>query len=69
MGALSRALDLLGEIPEPILYLLLGGGAFLENIVPPVPADTRPGRPLALGLVAFFALIVLVLVGIQLATG
>lgn len=40
MGALTRALDLLGEIPEPILYLLLGGGAFLENILPPVPADT-----------------------------
>lgn len=40
MGALNRALDLLGEIPEPLLYLLLGGGAFLENIVPPVPADT-----------------------------
>lgn len=39
MGALS-ALELLGEIPEPLLYLLLGGGAFLENIVPPVPADT-----------------------------
>lgn len=40
MGALTRALDLLGEIPEPLLYLLLGGGAFLENVVPPVPADT-----------------------------
>ena len=40
MGALGRALDLLGQIPEPLLYLLLGGGAFLENVVPPVPADT-----------------------------
>lgn len=40
MGALTRALEILGEIPEPLLYLLLGGGAFLENIVPPVPADT-----------------------------
>jgi membrane protein DedA with SNARE-associated domain len=40
MGALTRALEILGEIPEPLLYLLLGGGAFLENVLPPVPADT-----------------------------
>ncbi|MEJ2539580.1 MAG: DedA family protein [Gemmatimonadota bacterium] len=40
MGPLSRALALLGELPDPLLYLFLGGGAFLENVVPPIPADS-----------------------------
>ncbi|HSM04851.1 MAG TPA: DedA family protein [Longimicrobiales bacterium] len=40
MGPVSRALDLLGALPVELLYLILGGGAFLENLVPPVPADT-----------------------------
>ena len=34
-----------------------------------VAVDSRPGRRLALGLLAFFGLIVAVLVGIQLAVG
>lgn len=40
MGPVSQALTLLGTVPEPLLVLILAGGAFLENVVPPVPADT-----------------------------
>ncbi len=40
MGPVSRALDLLGTLPDGLLYLILGGGAFLENVVPPIPADS-----------------------------
>lgn len=40
MGPLSQALSFLGGLTTPILYLLLAGGALLENLVPPVPADT-----------------------------
>lgn len=40
MGPVSRALELLGVLPAELLYLILGGGAFLENIVPPIPADS-----------------------------
>jgi membrane protein DedA with SNARE-associated domain len=31
---------LLGTVPAPVLVLILAGGAFLENVIPPVPADT-----------------------------
>ncbi|MDT8339964.1 MAG: DedA family protein [Longimicrobiales bacterium] len=37
---MSQALALLGTLPAPLLTLLLSGGAFLENLVPPIPADT-----------------------------
>lgn len=40
MGPVSQALSALGALPAPILVLILAGGAFLENVVPPVPADT-----------------------------
>lgn len=40
MGPLSEALALLGSLPTPVIVLVLSAGAFLENIVPPVPADT-----------------------------
>lgn len=39
-GAVTRALDWLAGLPGWLVYLVLGGGAALENIVPPVPADT-----------------------------
>ena len=37
---LSRLLELLGELPIGIAYLLLGLGAAIENVFPPVPSDT-----------------------------
>ena len=33
-------LDYLADLPPLITYLVLAGGAAIENIVPPVPADT-----------------------------
>lgn len=36
----AESLQLLLGLPEPVLYLLLAAGAAIENIVPPVPADT-----------------------------
>lgn len=39
-GAISRGLDWLAGLPEWLVYLVLGGGAALENIFPPIPADT-----------------------------
>jgi len=33
-------LGVLGELPPIAVYALLGAGAALENLVPPVPADT-----------------------------
>lgn len=40
MGPISRALELIAVLPEPVIVLLLSLGALLENLVPPVPADT-----------------------------
>lgn len=37
---MDRALDLLTALPPAGVYGLLGAGAALENLVPPVPADT-----------------------------
>lgn len=35
-----EALDLLAGLPGWAVYLLLAGGAAVENLVPPIPADT-----------------------------
>lgn len=40
METITGALALLTALPPLLLYLLLGGGAAVENIAPPVPADT-----------------------------
>lgn len=37
---MSELLDLVTGLPIEVVYLLLGAGAALENIFPPVPADT-----------------------------
>lgn len=37
MGSILRTL---ADLPPVLIYLLIGGGAALENIVPPIPADT-----------------------------
>jgi len=37
---LNRLLELLGELPIGTAYLLLGLGAAIENVFPPVPSDT-----------------------------
>jgi membrane protein DedA with SNARE-associated domain len=33
-------LGVLGDLPPAVVYILLGAGAALENLIPPVPADT-----------------------------
>lgn len=40
METIAAALRALTRLPPLLLYLLLGGGAAMENIAPPVPADT-----------------------------
>lgn len=37
---MDRLLELLGSLPPELIYVLLGAGAAVENIFPPVPADT-----------------------------
>lgn len=37
---MDATLDFLASLPVGLTYLVLGAGAALENIVPPVPADT-----------------------------
>ena len=37
---MTRILALLTGLPPLLVYVLLGAGAALENLVPPVPADT-----------------------------
>lgn len=37
---MSEALELLDTLPGWAVYLLLAGGAAIENLVPPIPADT-----------------------------
>jgi membrane protein DedA with SNARE-associated domain len=40
VGTLNAVLGFLSGLPPALIYGLLGIGAALENIVPPVPADT-----------------------------
>lgn len=40
MGTLEDILGFLGDLPPLVVYAVLGLGAALENLVPPVPADT-----------------------------
>lgn len=37
---MDATLDFLASLPAGLTYLVLGAGAALENIVPPIPADT-----------------------------
>lgn len=37
---MTEALDLLAALPGWAVYLLLGAGAAIENLIPPIPADT-----------------------------
>jgi len=37
VGSILRTI---ADLPPVLIYLLIGGGAALENVVPPVPADT-----------------------------
>lgn len=39
-GSIEKLLQILGDLPPALVYLILGVGAAVENIVPPVPADT-----------------------------
>jgi len=40
MATIDAILDLLGDLPPLLVYAVLGMGAALENLFPPVPADT-----------------------------
>ena len=40
METITAVLRALTQLPPLLLYLLLGGGAAVENVAPPVPADT-----------------------------
>lgn len=40
METIAATLRALTKLPPLLLYLLLGGGAAVENIAPPIPADT-----------------------------
>ena len=40
METIAAALRALTRLPPLLLYLLLGAGAAVENVAPPVPADT-----------------------------
>jgi membrane protein DedA with SNARE-associated domain len=44
-----QLLDWLGNLPAVLLYLVIGAAAFVENVFPPLPADT------AIALGAFVA--------------
>jgi membrane protein DedA with SNARE-associated domain len=37
---MDRFLQLLGELPPELIYVVLGAGAAIENVFPPIPADT-----------------------------
>ncbi|MGD8278365.1 MAG: DedA family protein [Gemmatimonadota bacterium] len=37
---MDRFLELLGGLPPALIYVVLGAGAAIENVFPPVPADT-----------------------------
>lgn len=40
METITGALAVLTRLPRILLYLILAGGAAVENVAPPVPADT-----------------------------
>jgi len=40
MQQFNAILDYLANLPPALTYLLMAGGAAVENVVPPVPADT-----------------------------
>lgn len=40
MGAVQDILQTLTSLPSFLLYILLGAGAAVENVIPPIPADT-----------------------------
>lgn len=42
-GPVSGAIEQLSDLPAAAIHALLGAGAFLENVVPPIPADTFIG--------------------------
>jgi membrane protein YqaA with SNARE-associated domain len=37
---IHRILVILGALPGALIYVVLGAGAAVENVIPPVPADT-----------------------------
>lgn len=37
---MNAVLDRLADLPPVLIYLVIGVGAALENVVPPIPADT-----------------------------
>jgi membrane protein DedA with SNARE-associated domain len=37
---MHRFLELLGGLPPALIYVVLGAGAAVENVFPPIPADT-----------------------------
>lgn len=39
-GSLDAFLEWLAGLPPILIYLLIGAGAAVENVIPPVPADT-----------------------------
>lgn len=39
-GVIDQALGAFGALPAPVIYLLLAAGAAVENVIPPIPADT-----------------------------
>lgn len=40
MGTIQAVLDWLISLPAIVIYLILGAGAAVENVIPPIPADT-----------------------------
>ncbi len=40
LSVFHRVLEYLGELPPAVVYVVLGAGAAIENIFPPIPADT-----------------------------
>jgi len=40
MPVTDQILGAFGSLPPLIIYLLLGAGAAVENVIPPIPADT-----------------------------
>jgi membrane protein DedA with SNARE-associated domain len=36
---LAALLDLVGQVPVEVVYLLVGAGAAIENLFPPIPSD------------------------------
>ena len=40
MGAVQEVLQTLTSLPLFLLYIVLGAGAAVENVAPPIPADT-----------------------------